>query len=97
MIISLAVWVYLRVLTHAPHACHAHSSVAHPPLPYPPLPLPYPPPLSPPCCSQLLTDYIGGENYEEACHALAIRKRLAGVERIADAEELERWVTEGKL
>ena len=45
----------------------------------------------------LLTDYIGGENYEEACHALAMRKRLAGVERLADPEELERWMTTGKL
>ena len=45
----------------------------------------------------LLTDYIGGENYEEACHALAMRKRLAGVARLADPEELERWMTTGKL
>ena len=34
---------------------------------------------------------------EEACHALAMRKRLAGVERLADPEELERWMTTGKL
>lgn len=45
----------------------------------------------------LLTDYIGGENYDEACHALAMRKRLAGVERRADPAELERWMTTGKL
>ena len=45
----------------------------------------------------LLTDYIGGENYEEACHALAMRKRLAGVERKADPEDLERWIVSGKL
>jgi len=43
----------------------------------------------------LLTDYITGENYEEACHALAMRKRLAGVERRAEAEVLEKWIVEG--
>ena len=45
----------------------------------------------------LLTDYIGGENYDEACHALAMRKRLAGVQRNAAPEDLERWMTTGKL
>jgi hypothetical protein len=45
----------------------------------------------------LMTDYIGGSNTEEAIAALAARKRLAGVERVADAEALERWVEQGHL
>ena len=45
----------------------------------------------------LLTDYIGGENYEEASAALAARKRLAGVERVADVAALEQWIVEGQL
>ena len=45
----------------------------------------------------LLTDYIGGENYEEAAAALAARKRLAGVERVADVAALEQWIVEGQL
>ena len=47
----------------------------------------------------LLTDYIGGgsENMEEARDLLAARKRLAGVGRFADLEELERWVADGHL
>jgi len=45
----------------------------------------------------LLTDYIGGDNFEEACDALAARKRLSGVERRADPQQLEMWVTEGHL
>ena len=45
----------------------------------------------------LLTDYIGGDNYEEACHALAIRKRLAGVEREVDPAVLESWILDGHL
>ena len=45
----------------------------------------------------LLTDYIGGDNYEEACHALAIRKRLAGVERKVDPAVLESWILDGHL
>ena len=45
----------------------------------------------------LLTDYIGGENYDEACHALAMRKRLAGVERVVEPQTLEGWITQGHL
>ena len=45
----------------------------------------------------LLTDYIGGENYDEAVATLAARKRLAGVERKADVEALARWVEQGHL
>ena len=45
----------------------------------------------------LLTDYIGGDNYEEACHLLQNRKRLAGVERVADPAIVERWVVEGHI
>lgn len=45
----------------------------------------------------LLTDYIGGDNYEEACHALSMRKRLAGVYRHPDPEVLEQWIVEGHL
>ena len=45
----------------------------------------------------LLTDYIGGENYLEACHALAMRKRLAGVERRVEDHVLEQWIREGHL
>ena len=45
----------------------------------------------------LLTDYIGGDNYEEACHLLQNRKRLAGVERIADPAIVEQWVVEGHI
>ena len=44
-----------------------------------------------------LSDYIGGENYEEACDALSSRKRLTGVERRADPEALEAWMVEGHL
>ena len=50
-----------------------------------------------PLADWLLTDYIGGDNYEEACHALASRKRLAGVERQAEASMLEKWIVEGHL
>ena len=45
----------------------------------------------------LLTDYIGGTNYLEACDLLAARKRLAGVERRTTPEALEEWITEGKV
>ena len=61
------------------------------------------PSASPASCPSLspslgrLTDYIGGDNYEEACHALAERKRLAGVGRVAEAAQLEMWVTQGHL
>ena len=45
----------------------------------------------------LLTDYIGGNNFLEACDALAARKRLAGVERRVPEEQLEAWVEQGHL
>lgn len=45
----------------------------------------------------ILTDYIGGDNYEEACHALVMRKRLSGVGRQVEPESLEGWVTTGHL
>jgi hypothetical protein len=45
----------------------------------------------------LLTDYIGGDNFLEACDALAARKRLAGVERRVPAETLEAWIQQGHL
>jgi hypothetical protein len=38
-----------------------------------------------------------GENYLEACDALAARKRLAGVERQVPADKLEFWIREGRL
>jgi hypothetical protein len=50
-----------------------------------------------PMADWLLTDYIGGENYLEACSALEARKRLAGVGRTVDAAMLEAWMTEGRL
>lgn len=50
-----------------------------------------------PLADWLLTDYIGGDNYEEACHALASRKRLAGVERKPDPAMLQQWVEVGHL
>ena len=45
----------------------------------------------------LLSDYVGGNNAEEACDLLATRKRLAGVERRTAPEQLECWVTNGCL
>ena len=45
----------------------------------------------------LLTDYIGGDNYLEAVHCLAMRKRLSGVERRVPEEQLEAWITQGHL
>ena len=45
----------------------------------------------------VLTDYIGGANCLEACSALAARKRLSGVGRIADADVLERFRDQGHL
>jgi hypothetical protein len=45
----------------------------------------------------LLTDYIGGDNFQEAVDALAARKRLGGVERRADADVVEKYVGEGAL
>ena len=43
----------------------------------------------------LLTDYIGGDNVEEACDLLAARKRLSGVGRKTSPEMLERWIQQG--
>ena len=45
----------------------------------------------------LLTDYIGGDNYLEACDMLRSRKRLSGVGRSADEATLEQWITTGNL
>jgi len=45
----------------------------------------------------LLQDYIGGDNYQEASDALAARKRLGGVGRVADVEALEKFVETGSL
>ena len=45
----------------------------------------------------LLTDYIGGDNYVEACDLLKARKRLSGVGREVEAVDLERWVADGHL
>lgn len=46
----------------------------------------------------LLHDYIGGgSNYLEACDLLAARKRLAGVERRAEADALERFIVDGRI
>ena len=45
----------------------------------------------------LLSDYVGGNNAEEACDLRATRKRLAGVERRTAPEQLECWVTNGCL
>jgi len=50
-----------------------------------------------PLADWVLTDYIGGDNYEEACHALASRKRLAGVERSPDPAALQKWIEVGHL
>jgi len=46
-------------------------------------------------CDWLLTDYIGGDNTEEAAHALAIRRRLGGVERLADPEIIAKFIVNG--
>ena len=44
-----------------------------------------------------MSDLIQSENYEEACHTLAMRKRLSGVGRQADPEELEQWILKGQV
>jgi len=43
----------------------------------------------------LLTDYIGGDNCEEAAEALRSRKRLSGVERLVDAEVVAKFIVAG--
>jgi hypothetical protein len=50
-----------------------------------------------PMADWLLTDYIGGDNYLEACDMLRSRKRLSGVGRSADEATLEQWITTGNL
>ena len=45
----------------------------------------------------LLTDWIGGDNYEEACDTLRSRLRLAGVERVVYPDTLEYWMQQGHL
>jgi hypothetical protein len=50
-----------------------------------------------PMADWLLNDYIGGDNYLEACHLLEARKRLAGVGRRVAATTVEAWIAEGLL
>jgi len=45
----------------------------------------------------LMVDYIGGDNYLEACDALAARKRLAGVARSPSEADVEQWTLQGHL
>lgn len=45
----------------------------------------------------LLTDYIGGDNTEEAAETLRSRKRLGGVERLVDPELVTRFIEAGTM
>ena len=53
--------------------------------------------IAPRDCVRSMVDLIGGNNYMEGCDALAARKRLAGVERRPEPEQLEAWTNEGHL